>query len=164
MDQSIDIMYVACSLYVVSLLSNREEYLTQKEELDDLKTRTITRLHEKQYAKKLGLYSTPQLPDIVVLYSLEIPQTDEIFYFFLPHTDIEFHTLPTLDDYFKNPKPKYIPALYFAIDSLKKFLSITAPKLVKKKKTKKAPKGTQKLDRSIFVSSYLDGRPLYQSR
>lgn len=164
MDKNFDFTYVICSLYVISLLANREEYLMQKEELDDLKTKTILRLHEKQYARKLGLYSTPQLPDAVVLYSVKIPQTGETFYFFLPPTDIEFHTLPTLDDYYRNPKPKYIPALYFAIESLKRFLSITTPKLVKKKKIKKAPKGTQKLDRSIFVSSYLDGRPLRQSR
>lgn len=164
MDKSLDITYVICSLYVISCLANREEYETKKEELDKLKTETISRLHQKQYAKKLGLYTNPQLSDFVVLYGIEVPQSNLIFYFFLPPTDIELHKLPTIESCFINPKPKYIPALHYAINSLKRFLSDTSPKQVKKKQTKKVQKSTQKLNRSIFVSSYLDGRPFQQMR
>jgi len=145
------------------LLANRIEYEQEKGELDELKSKTLLKLLEKQHAKKLGLYSSPPNAELVVTYSVNIPQSNETFYFFLSPTDIDFHILPTIEGDFRNPNPKYIPSIDFATNSLKKFLS---EKTINqsKKKSKKIRKGGPKLKRSVFVSSYLDGRPQFKLR
>lgn len=156
MEKSSDITFVICSLNVISLLADREEH--KKQELYELKNKVILRLYHRKSAKRLGLYISPRTSKPVVLYSVPIPQTDKKFHFFVPPTSSELSILPRVEGNFSNPKPKYIPALYYAVNVLKNFLNTPLPKPAVKIQKVQVEKKNKKLNRSIFASSYLDSR------
>jgi hypothetical protein len=158
MDKELDITFLTCCLYIISELAPRPEHIEMRGELEKLKAGTIAKLLRLKQAKRLGLHTGPHQPELIVVYTVDLPELDESFYFFLPPTDVEYHILPKVEGYFRNPNPKYVPSLDNACEYLKAFiLGRSLIPLKKKKVMKKILKRGPKLKRSIFVSNYLDG-------
>ncbi|OIJ11119.1 hypothetical protein BKP35_12435 [Anaerobacillus arseniciselenatis] len=149
-----DISFIISALYVVDVLLKREEDHLKKQELYQLKQKTILKLQQKKLAESLGLYQPTRSNDLVVVYRVSGPDTPD-FYFFLLPTEKDL-TLPLLEKRgfeFCNPKPKYVPALYYAVAELEKYTLEPPPK-----KRKNRRKSSIKQNRSIFVCRYLDDR------
>jgi len=107
---------------VIDILSSREAYKKQKEQMYELKSRTILQLHQKDIVKKIGIYHT-HFSDQVVLYEVIDPRKGSSFYFSLPPSENDLFTLPTIektDGDFHNPTTYFCPGLQYAISFLNK--------------------------------------------
>lgn len=108
-----------------------------------MKSRTIFQLHEKNIAKKVGLYYT-RFSDQMALFEIVDPIKGP-FYFLLQPTPDDLSLLPRLEinDY-RNPNPVYCPALNYAAGFLHNNFPI---------KPKKDPQPAQKplLDSTLSI-------------